>query len=388
MKKYLLFTALFLAQSFLAGDVHSGWVYFSKTYEPVFYQAGAKHGKLDVKVKISGPEPFGIGIESTKRFTIEIIPDGYRTDSSGGASVPYLKGQHFVLVIPDCGVELLRFPEQYGYSVLRKEWVPVKPLSVHQERDYSVAAEVIIWFLKMIPGSAELLGKLVASALDFSDATVSLGKSPGKDFNEIDTWNRYKVLVIKTPHKGMDIFSAWKIVIDLKYGPDMPHLGFFFTTTFSRFNYPAAIPPKASILNRAIWIKTGMSRERFEVIRDLKYALGLEKLVFKNENSIKKRDNVLNIYRTGFVNDFANRLTDYSWDKKYNSLRYTHSALDMPDYVHVMDISRRTAVVYHENTPYMREFWDMKKYKIVTLIREDNKWKVAKTRNVEEIPAR
>jgi hypothetical protein len=121
-----------------------------------------------------------------------------------------------------------------------------------------------------------------------------------------------------------------------------------------------------------------------EIIKAIESAFGLEDALWKNEERIKTRYDVMEIFRQGFSEKMAEKITDYLWmgepgdsGKEAGMLRAADPILFLPDYLEVKSKTGDTAVALlkYDANPEGPVTWDAYTTK-VTLKIENGVWKI------------
>ncbi|HKJ46904.1 MAG TPA: hypothetical protein VJ991_13815 [Balneolales bacterium] len=122
-----------------------------------------------------------------------------------------------------------------------------------------------------------------------------------------------------------------------------------------------------------------------EVSKAVKFSFSLERKLWENESSFKTRKQVYQHYRQGFSDELAESLTSYTWTD--GGLRATEKTMEPPDTVHVLTVSDSEATVYYRIPTELRQIWQLKKYSIDRLRRDDGRWIIIESNEADTIPS-
>ena len=112
-----------------------------------------------------------------------------------------------------------------------------------------------------------------------------------------------------------------------------------------------------------------------EVIADLRAAYGLERtLETHTPFDTISREEVLAHYRTGFGEEMAQELTNYSWLPASRQLRSTDPALAVPDSVEVVELKGDRAVVAWIAPTSFRRQWNAPRCLVDRMVLMDGRW--------------
>lgn len=126
-----------------------------------------------------------------------------------------------------------------------------------------------------------------------------------------------------------------------------------------------------------------------EIVQAYLFAYSLEKQLWNRTEVFETKEAVFQFMQQGFSDDFAWDLADYYWTEP-EGLLGLGAYLIVPEHtVHVLeiDLENNEATLWHETDQWERDHWQMDTYKIVTLQREDNGWKVKDQHSVGTPPA-
>lgn len=103
------------------------------------------------------------------------------------------------------------------------------------------------------------------------------------------------------------------------------------------------------------------------------YANNLENDLFENEDQFDTREKVYDHFRKGFSVDLATDITAYLWED--GSLNASEIILAEPESeIKFLKLSANEAEVFYETPEKLRGVWELKKYKIDKLKKEEGKW--------------
>ena len=111
------------------------------------------------------------------------------------------------------------------------------------------------------------------------------------------------------------------------------------------------------------------------MIDALKRAFGLEAALFEQHRATfdsVSREEVYAHYRTGFSEQLAQQLTDYSWQA--GGLRAADRALAVPDSVGVLELKAAQAQVAWITPSDFRIQWSVPRCEVDRTVREDGRW--------------
>lgn len=126
------------------------------------------------------------------------------------------------------------------------------------------------------------------------------------------------------------------------------------------------------------------SKQNQEIIQAVKEAYNLEKQLYDHPDHYKNREQVYEHYRMGFCKNLAENLTNYSWSGS-EILNHEKSIMP-PDSVNIISIADSMAEVYYAIPSDLQTLWELKKYAIDTLKKENGHWKIYSSTNVNSIP--
>jgi hypothetical protein len=117
------------------------------------------------------------------------------------------------------------------------------------------------------------------------------------------------------------------------------------------------------------------SEDQREVIAALRTAYGLEATLSSHPPfDTISRDEVLAHYRTGFGEQMAQELTNYSWLPESHQLRSTDPALAVPDSVGVIELKGDRALVAWIAPTSFRRQWNAPRCFVDRLSFVDGRW--------------
>ena len=132
-------------------------------------------------------------------------------------------------------------------------------------------------------------------------------------------------------------------------------------------------PPLDTIVGRCSVALEAPSERQREVIEALRAAYGLESsLMSRGSGDTISRAEVYAHYRTGFGEELAQELTDYSWQSQ--RLRETDPALAVPDTVGVIELKHDRALVAWIPPTSFRRQWGAPRCLVDRLVREEGRW--------------
>jgi hypothetical protein len=113
------------------------------------------------------------------------------------------------------------------------------------------------------------------------------------------------------------------------------------------------------------------------VITAVRTAYGLEGDLYRRSDSITSWDQVYSHYRSGFGEQLARQLAEYSWDSTSGMLRPTHSATVVPDSVGVLKLKADEALVAWIPPTALRQSWGLPRCVVDRAVREGGRWVVS-----------
>ena len=117
----------------------------------------------------------------------------------------------------------------------------------------------------------------------------------------------------------------------------------------------------------------------------VKYANNLEQDIFDNEENFDSREAVYEHFRQGFSVDLATDITAYLWEA--GSLNASEIILAQPEgEIYFTKLKADEAEVFYETPETLRDAWDLKRYKIDKLRKEDNGWVIYESTDTDYEP--
>jgi hypothetical protein len=131
--------------------------------------------------------------------------------------------------------------------------------------------------------------------------------------------------------------------------------------------------------------RRGPSPQELEVIDAVKLAHSLESSLWSNAEAFTSRHAVFEHYRQAFSEEFAQSLAKYSWSDEHQELNATERVLEVPVRVCVLALDPERATVGYETPPTQVELWDVERFTVDQLRREQGRWAIFQSSDLESV---